>query len=89
MKIHEENRNMVLLAVVTLVTLVIASGATVVAPTTKPADIADRATARPEQTIARIEQAPSPDKSIVYVSDQPAVRMVGAPFVLNTNPSER
>lgn len=29
------------------------------------------------------------EQRIVYVSDQPAGRVVGAPFVPNTNPRER
>ena len=29
------------------------------------------------------------NKQLIYVSDQPPVRVVGAPFVPNTNPRER
>ena len=83
MRIREENCNMVLLAVVTLFTAAIAGGASLVGSTeTKTASIADR-------TSPRAEQPPSPDKQIIHVSDQPAVRVVGAPFVPNTNPRER
>jgi hypothetical protein len=83
MRIREENCNMVLLAVVTSVSLAIAGGATLLGFTdNKPVQLADR-------TTGRIEQAPSPDKRIIYVGDQPPVRVVGAPFVPNTNPRER
>ncbi len=83
MRIREENCNMVLLAVVAFVSLVIAGGATLLGFTdNKPVQLADR-------TTGRIEQAPSPDKRIIYVGDQPPVRVVGAPFVPNTNPRER
>jgi hypothetical protein len=79
MKIREENCNMFLLAVVTVFTVVIAASASLVTP-------ADKA---PVQFAARAEQAPATDKPIVYVTDQPTVRVVGAPFVPNTNPRQR
>jgi hypothetical protein len=83
MRIREENCNMILLAVVTLFTVAIAGGASLVGPTEKKAAyFADRST-------AHAQQAPSPDKQIIYVRDQPPVRVVGAPFVPNTNPRER
>lgn len=81
MRIREENCNMVLLAVVTLISVVIAGGASLVGSTdTRPLRLADRTTG--------YEQAPS-ERRIIYVSDQPAVRIVGAPFAPNTNPRER
>jgi hypothetical protein len=81
MKIREENCNMFLLAVVTVFTVVIAASASLVGPVDKaPVQFADRTSAR---------AAPAADKPIVYVNDQPAVRVVGAPFVPNTNPRER
>jgi hypothetical protein len=81
MKIREENCNMFLLAVVTVFTVVIAASASLVAPSsTKPVQFAER-TIRAEPTAA--------DKPVVYVSDQPAVRVVGTPFLPNTNPRER
>jgi hypothetical protein len=81
MKVQEENCNMVLLAVIALFGMVIASGATLVAPAeTRPMQIADRELTR---TTA------SNDKPLVYVSDQPNVRVVGSRFVPNTNPRER
>jgi hypothetical protein len=83
MRIREENCNMILLAVVTSISVAIAGGAMLVdRADDKPARLADR-------TTDRIEQAASPDKRIIYVSDAPPVRTVGAPFVPNTNPRER
>ena len=88
MRIREENCNMVLLAVVTLFAVVIASGATLVETyDNKPARLADRTTA-PERT-STPAQPRSAERPIVNVSDQPPVRIIGAPFVPNTNPSER
>jgi hypothetical protein len=81
MKVREENCNMVLLAIVAVFTVVIAGGASLVGPADKnPIQFADR---------TRAEPAASADKRIIYVSDQPTVRVVGAPFVPNTNPRER
>ncbi len=81
MKIREENCNMFLLAVVTVFTVVIAASASWVTPSdTKPVQFAER-TMRAEQAAA--------NKPVVYVADQPTVRVVGAPFVPNTNPRER
>jgi hypothetical protein len=37
----------------------------------------------------RVEQPPSPDRRIIRVSDEPPVRVIGAPFIPNTNPRER
>ena len=83
MRIREENCNMVLLAVVTSFSVAIACGATLLGfADNKPIQFTDR-------TTGRVEQAPSPDKRIIYVSDQHPVRVVGAPFVPNTNPRER
>ncbi|MDI1265024.1 MAG: hypothetical protein PS018_17375 [bacterium] len=48
----------------------------------QPIGIADR-TAIPS------EQAVPASQSVRYVSDEPAVRVVGSPFVPNTNPRER
>ncbi len=81
MRIREENCNMVLLAVVTLFSVAIAGGVTVLGPV-ETDRLADR-------TTARIEQAASADKRTIPVSDRSPVRVVGAPFVPNTNPRER
>ena len=83
MRIREENCNMVLLAAVTLVSVAIAGGATLVGSAdTRTGKLADR-------TSGSAEQPPSPDKRIIDVSDRPPVRLIGAPFVPNTNPRER
>jgi hypothetical protein len=83
MRIREENCNMVLLAAVTSLSVAIAGAATLLGfADSKPVRLTDR-------TTSRIEQGPSPDKRIIYVSDQPPVRVIGAPFVPNTNPRER
>ena len=83
MRIREENCNMVLLAVVASVSVAVAGGATLLGfAGNTPVRLADR-------TTGGVEQAPSPDKRIIYVSDQPPVRVVGAPFVPNTKPRER
>jgi hypothetical protein len=73
MRVREENRNMVLLAAVTLVSLVVAGVVALYEP----------ATAR--QEAARQEAASPP----AYRADSTPVRVVGAPFVPNTNPRER
>jgi hypothetical protein len=83
MRIREENCNMVLLAVVASFSVAVAGGATLLGfAGNTPVQLADR-------TTGGVEQAPSPDKRIIYVSDQPPVRVVGAPFVPNTKPRER
>ena len=88
MKIREENCNMVLLAVVTLFAVVVASGATLVEPSDNaPVRLADQTTAL--QATSTPEQPRSAERQIINVSDQPQVRIIGAPFVPNTNPRER
>lgn len=83
MRIREENCNMLLLAAVTCVSVAVAGAVSLIGfGDSKPMRFADR-------TSGRIEQAPSPDKRIIYVGDQPPVRVIGAPFVPNTNPRER
>ena len=83
MRIREENCNMVLLAVVASFSMAVAGGATLLGfAGNKPVEFADRAA-------DRVEQAPSPNKRIIYVNDQPPVRVIGAPFVPNTKPRER
>lgn len=74
---------MVLLAAVTLVSVGIAGGATLFGATeTKPTRLTDR-------SAPYAEPAASNDRRTIYASDQPSVRVVGAPFVPNTNPRER
>lgn len=79
MKIREENCNMFLLAAVTVFTVIVAASASLVEPADKT----------PVRFAARAEPAPAADKPVIYVADQPAVRVVGAPFVPNTNPRQR
>ena len=74
---------MVLLAIVTSFSVAIAGGAMLLGfADSKPVQLADR-------TAGRVEQAPLPDKRLIYVNDQRPVRVIGAPFVPNTNPRER
>jgi len=74
---------MVLLAVVACFSVAIAGGATLLGfADNKPIQFADR-------TAGRFAQSPSPNKRIIYVNDQAPVRVIGAPFVPNTNPRER
>jgi hypothetical protein len=83
MRIREENCNMVLLAVVTLFSVAIVGGATLLGfADDKPVRLAG-----PSEV--RAGPPPSPGKRIIYVTDQPPVRVIGAPFVPNTNPRER
>jgi hypothetical protein len=83
MRIREENCNMVLLAVVTFISVTIAGGASLLGfGDAKQVRLADRAS-------VRTEGAPSPGKRIIDIADQPTVRVIGAPFVPNTNPRER
>ena len=84
MRIREENCNMILLAAVTLFGVAIAGGATLVGPTDSKAGAARRSHDRLLE-----QRRHPPDKRIINVSDQPPVRVVGAPFVPNTNPRER
>jgi len=79
MRIREENCNMVLLAAVTCVSIAVAGGASLMgAGETGPVRVASRA-----------EPVSSADQPVIHASDRPAVRMIGAPFVPNTNPRER
>ena len=68
MRVREEDRNLVLLAAVTLFSLAVAGVASVLEPA--PASL-------PEA------------KKPVYLADETPVRVIGAPFVPNTNPRER
>jgi hypothetical protein len=81
MRIREENCNLILLIVVTLVVAGIAGGASLLGFSDTPVRLADQTN--------RSETIAATNKQLIYVSDQPAVRVVGAPFVPNTNPRER
>jgi hypothetical protein len=67
MRILEENRNIVLLAIVMLFTATIAGAAAWVAPAS---------------------DGPAESKPAAHLTDQTPVRVVGAPFAPNVNPSE-
>jgi hypothetical protein len=68
MRIREENCNMILLAAVTLVSVVVAATAALLQPA-------------PTQETAQVAPA--------YLADTTPVRVVGAPFVPNTDPHRR
>ena len=74
---------MILLALVACIGVSVAGGASLLGSgDSKTVRVADR-------TIAGAAERPSPDKGIIPVNDQPPVRVIGAPFVPNTNPRER
>ena len=75
MRIREENRNMFLLATVTLCCGAVAGTLTLLEPVFQPA---------PERLVA--ERAVI---DVTRISDQRPVRVVGAPFEPNVNPRER
>jgi hypothetical protein len=82
MRIREENCNMVLMAGVTLLSAAVAGAAALLEPASvtnksKPAYVADASIAAPSN-----EQQPR-------LVDQTQVRVIGAPFVPNTNPRQR
>jgi hypothetical protein len=99
MRIREENCNLVLLAGVTLVSAAIAGGAALLEPASSASKI------RPVYAVAASSPstapaASSPSANIAATSraveskpvrpvDPVPVRVVGAPFVPNTNPRER
>jgi hypothetical protein len=68
MSVREENRNVALLAVVTLFSLAVAGGVALL----DPAPAAQPVAGRP-----------------AYLADSTPVRIVGAPFVPNTDPHRR
>jgi hypothetical protein len=81
MRIREENCNMLLLAAVACVSIAVAGGANLLGSGESGPDR--------DRVAGRAEPMSSPDKPVIYASDQPTVRMIGAPFVPNTNPRER
>ena len=84
MRIREEDCNLVLLAVVTVFTLAIAGGATLL----QPVSAADKTPVRVADRIVG-GTAPSAGRPSVNLAGQTPARVVGAPFVPNTNPRER
>jgi hypothetical protein len=82
MRIREENCNMTLLAMVVCISATIAGGASILMGDSKPVRFVDR-------TTGSVEQASFGDKAIIDVGGPPPVRVVGAPFIPNTNPRDR
>lgn len=72
---------MVLLAAVACVSIAVAGGANLLGSGERGPDR--------DQVAGRVESISTFDKPVIYAGDQPAVRMIGAPFVPNTNPRER
>ena len=68
MKVHEENRNAVLLAAIMTTCAMVAGVSALFEPATASQEVARRP---------------------AYLSDSTPVRIVGVPFVPNTNPRER
>ena len=88
MRIREENCNMVLLAAVTLFERGDRGRRYTGWADRQQAGAARRSNDRAGPTSA-LAQPRSADQPIINVSDQPPVRIIGAPFVPNTNPRER
>jgi hypothetical protein len=87
MRIREENCNLVLLTGVTLVSAAIAGAATFLepaSPVSKSRAVYAAAASSPSAAAAS-SAARQPARHV----DQTPARVVGAPFVLNTNPRER
>ncbi len=80
MRIREENRNMFLLATVTLCCGAVAGTLTLLEPVLQPA---------PERQVAERTVAERTVIDVTRISDQRPVRVVGAPFEPNVNPRER
>jgi hypothetical protein len=95
MRIPEENCNMLLLAGVALVSAMIAGGATLLEPASaahkgRPFYVTTAASS-PSAVAASSAVATSPmaENKPARLVDQTPARVVGAPFVPNTNPRER
>ena len=81
MRIREENCNMVLLGVVALCAIVKIAGCASLVGGPTEAETAYFA----ERAATRRADAVRPDRQkIIYVTDQPPIRVIGAPFVPNT-----
>ena len=72
---------MVLLAAVTLLSVTVAGAAALLEPAT--------ATGKTKSVLASNATPPAPAEQPVRLVDQTPVRVVGAPFVPNTNPRQR
>jgi hypothetical protein len=82
MRIREEDCNMVLLAGVTLLSVAVAGAAALLEPA--PAAIKSKAA-----YVSGVVAPSSGEKQPAPLTGQTPVRVVGAPFVPNTNPRER
>lgn len=80
MRIREENCNLILLAGVTLVSAAIAGGAALLEPSSAPTR---------SFYGAKVAATSAAENKPARFVDQTPVRVVGAPFVLNTNPRQR
>jgi hypothetical protein len=80
MRIREEDCNMVLLAGVTLLSVTVATTAAWLEPASAGKSTPDYASAPPPSSV---------EKPSIRLADQAPVRVIGAPFVPNTNPRER
>ncbi|CAN7370216.1 hypothetical protein LJR220_003296 [Bradyrhizobium sp. LjRoot220] len=96
MRIREENCNLVLLTGVTLVSAVIAGAATFVEPASPAGKSKAVYAASASSPSAVAASSPSTAATSPAVARQPGrlvdqapVRVIGAPFVPNTNPRER
>ena len=98
MRIREENCNLVLLAGVTLVSVAIAGTAALLEPAaavskSRPvyasATSSSSASATSSSSVNPATASPVAEKKPARLVDQTPVRVIGAPFVPNTNPRER
>ena len=89
MRIREENCNQVLLAGVTLVSVVFAGGAALLEPTASASSSRPAYAAVATPSSAANAAAGLPAENPARFADPTPVRVVGAPFVPNTNPRER
>jgi hypothetical protein len=87
MRIREENCNLVLLTGVTLVSAAIAGAATFLEPASPVSK--SRAVYAAAASSPSAAAASSAARQPAHHVDQTPARVVGAPFVLNTNPRER
>jgi hypothetical protein len=81
MRIREEDCDMVLLAGVMLVCVAVAGAAALLEPAP--------AAGKSKPAFASSTAAASAEKQAARLADQAPVRVIGAPFVPNTNPRER
>ena len=96
MRIREENCNLVLLASVTLVSVAIAGTAALLEPASaggksRPvyAAAAPSRSAAATSSSSAAPASPAVERKPARLVDQTPVRVIGAPFVPNTNPRER